>query len=270
MPLNRNAPPSPVPIVITAFGTTTKALKTYDRVDRLVRERFPNHDVRWAYTSRMVKDRVKKSRNLDFPGPDEVLSDLHAKGHAWAAVQSLHVLCGHEFDRLVTLAAGGPIRTAMGLPLLTAPEDFDAVVQALAPELRPEEDEAVILAGHGTDHPIWCAYAALEQRLRQVVGRRVYVGLVEGAPGPEEILKRVRADGCSRVRLVPFMLVAGRHFLEDLAGREDSWKALFEEQGLKVALDTRGLGQRDGIIEVFCRHISQALDVIPGCAEERG
>lgn len=266
MPMDRNAPISPVPIVITAFGTTTKALKTYDRVDRLVRERFPDHDVCWAYTSRMVKDRVKKSRNLEFPGPDEVLSDLHAKGHAWAVVQSLHVLCGHEFDRLAAVAAKASIRTAMGLPLLTAPEDFDAVVEALAPELRPEEDEAVILAGHGTDHPIWCAYAALEQRLRQVVGPRVYVGLVEGAPGPEEILERVRMSACLRVRLVPFMLVAGRHFLEDLAGKEDSWKAQFESQGLEVVLEERGLGSREGIIEVFCRHIAQALDVIPGCA----
>lgn len=270
MPLNGNASHCPVPIVITAFGTTTQALKTYDRVDRRVRERFPDHDVCWAYTSRMVKDRLKKSRNLDFPGPDEVLSRLHSEGYAWAVVQSLHVLCGHEFDRLAAVAAEAPIRTAMGLPLLTAPEDFDAVVEALAPELRSEEGEAVILAGHGTDHPIWCAYAALEQRLRQVVGLRVHVGLVEGVPGPEEILERVRADGCSRVRLVPFMLVAGRHFLEDLAGREDSWKAQFESQGLNVVLEERGLGSRKGIIEVFCRHIAQALDVIPGCAEETG
>ena len=270
MPMDRNAPISPVPVVITAFGTTTQALKTYDRVDRRVRERFPDHPVCWAYTSRMVKDRVGKSRNLDFPSPDEVLSHLHAEGHVWAVVQSLHVLCGHEFDRLAAVAAEGPIRTAMGLPLLTAPEDFDAVVEALAPELRSEEGEAVILAGHGTDHPIWCAYAALEQRLRQVVGPGVHVGLVEGVPGPGELLERIRADGCSRVRLVPFMLVAGRHVLEDLAGKKDSWKAQFEGQGLEVVLEERGLGEREGIIELFCRHIAQALDVIPGCAGETG
>jgi len=256
-----------VPIVITAFGTTTTALKTYDRVDRSVRERFSDHDIRWAYTSRMVKDRVKRSRDLDFPGPDEVLSDLYAEGYAWAVVQSLHVLCGHEFDRLVQLASGGPLRTAMGLPLLTAPEDFDAVAEALAPELRPEEGEALVLAGHGTDHPIWCAYAALEQRLRRVAGPHVHVGLEEGSPGPEEIGERVQAAGLARVRLGPFLLVAGRHFLEDLAGQEDSWKASLEEQGLKVALDDRGLGQHDGIVEVFCRHIEKALDVIPASSE---
>ncbi|MGM0663506.1 MAG: sirohydrochlorin cobaltochelatase [Thermodesulfobacteriota bacterium] len=252
-----------IPIVISAFGTTTKALKTYDRVDAFVRKRFPGHEIRWAYTSRIVKDRVKQSRNLHFPGPGEVLSALHDEGHTWAVVQSLHVLCGHEFDRLVEVAAAGPIRTAMGLPLLSAPEDFDEVVAVMAPELRPGEDGAVVLVGHGTDHPMWCAYDALEQRFQRAAGTGVHVGLVEGSPGPGVILGRVQAAGCSRVRLVPFMLVAGRHVLEDLAGPEHSWKAAFEALGIEVSLDEQGLGVRDGIIEIFCRHIAQVLDVIP-------
>ena len=256
-----------IPIVITAFGTTTKALKTYDRVHERVLERFPDHDIRWAYTSRMVKDRVRKSRNLEFPDPAEVLSALRDEGHDWAAVQSLHVLCGHEFDRLVDLVSASPVRTAMGLPLLSSPEDFDGVAGVLAPELRAGKDEAVVLVGHGTDHPMWCAYAALEQRMRRVAGSHVHVGLVEGAPGPGEILERVLAAGCSRVRLVPFMLVAGVHFLEDLAGEEDSWRSAFEDRGIEVVLEDRGLGSRGGIIDIFCRHIAQALDVIPGTGE---
>ncbi len=266
MPLNQKRPSPAVPIVITAFGTTTRALETYDRLDVRVRERFSGHDVRWAYTSRVVKDRVKRSRNLDFPDPGEVLSALEAEGHSWAVVQSLHVLCGHEFDRLVEVSRAGPVRTAVGLPLLSSPEDFDEVATALAPELGRDEDEAVVLAGHGTDHPIWCAYEALEQRMRRAAGPRVYVGLVEGSPGPEDVLERLQADGCGRVRLIPFMLVAGRHFLEDLAGEEGSWKALFEARGLRVELDPRGLGGREEIMEVFCRHIAEALDVIPRCA----
>jgi sirohydrochlorin cobaltochelatase len=252
-----------IPIVITAFGTTTRALETYALLDARVRERFPDHEIRWAYSSRMVRERVKRSRNLDFPDPGEVLSALKEEGHAWSVVQSLHVLCGHEFDRLVKAAEASPVRTAMGLPLLSSPQDFEEVAAALAPDLAGGEDEAVVLAGHGTDHPIWCAYEALEQRVRQAAGPRVYVGLVEGASGAEDVVDRVRADGCSRVRLVPFMLVAGRHFLEDLAGQEGSWKARFEAHGLEVALDPRGLGARGGIAEVFCRHIAEALDVIP-------
>jgi sirohydrochlorin cobaltochelatase len=256
-----------IPIVITAFGTTTRALETYALLDARVRERFPDHEVRWAYSSRMVRERVKRSRNLDFPDPGEVLSVLKEEGHDWAVLQSLHVLCGHEFDRLVKVAEASPVRTAVGLPLLSSPQDFDEVAAALTPDLAGGEDEAVVLAGHGTDHPIWCAYEALEQRLRRAAGPRVYVGLVEGDAGAEVVVDRVRADGCARVRLVPFMLVAGRHFLEDLAGGEGSWKGRFEASGLAVELDPRGLGARDGIAEVFCRHVEEALDVIPQGSE---
>ena len=267
MPLKSKKPSPPVPIVITAFGTTTRALETYGRLDARVRERFPGHEVRWAYSSRMVKDRVKRTRDLDFPDPGEVLSALKEEGYGWTVVQSLHVLCGHEFDRLVQVAQEAPVRTAVGLPLLSSPQDFDEVATVLAPDLVAGDGEAVALVGHGTDHPIWCAYEALEQRVRRAAGPRVYVGLVEGSPGAEAVLERVAADGCERVRVVPFMLVAGRHFLEDLAGGEGSWKARFEARGLEVALDPRGLGMRDEIAEVFCRHIADALDVIPGGGE---
>ncbi len=258
-----------VPIVITAFGTTTRALETYDRIEARCRERFPECEVRWAYSSRMVKDRVKHRRALNFPDPVEVLSALYAEGHTWAVVQSLHVICGHEFHRLARLAEESPIRTSMGLPLLTAPDDLEEVARVLSPELCTAGDEAAVLVGHGTDHPAWCAYAALEQRARRLAGPHVYVGVVEGSPGPEEILERVLGAGYERVRLFPFMLVAGRHFLEDLSGPEDSWKSAFEARGLGVALDGKGLGARDGVIEVFLRHAAEAVDVIPESAGPR-
>ena len=31
------------PIVLTAFGTTAKAMDTYDYMDKIIRERFSNH-----------------------------------------------------------------------------------------------------------------------------------------------------------------------------------------------------------------------------------
>ena len=54
------------PIVMVAFGTTTKARS-----------------------------------DIELKPPYQVLSDLWAKGHQWAVVQSMHLICGHEFYRLV-------------------------------------------------------------------------------------------------------------------------------------------------------------------------
>jgi sirohydrochlorin cobaltochelatase len=59
------------------------------------------------------------------------------------------------------------------------------------------------------------------------------------------------------------MLVAGVHVLEDIAGEEDSLKNAFESAGLSVSIDTDGLGKQPAVIDIFIRHIRDALDMVP-------
>lgn len=251
------------PIVMVAFGTTSKAIETYRFIDEAVKQRFPDNDIFWAYSSRMVKARVKSRRKIKMKHPHQVLAELDRKGHEWAVVQSLHLVCGHEFYRLVDEVRNGPIRVAMGLPLLTDHQDYACVVDVLRSVLIVAEDEAMVMVGHGTDHPIWTAYTALHQLCREKYGSGIFFGVVEGHPGRETIVEKVAAEGYKKVRLAPFMLVAGVHFKEDLAGEKYSWKAAFEDKGILVSLEPRGLGHCCGIIDIFIRHIREGLDAIP-------
>ncbi|MEE4609093.1 MAG: sirohydrochlorin cobaltochelatase, partial [Desulfobacteraceae bacterium] len=119
------------PIVMAAFGTRRTAGGPYDLIDRRVRQTFPGHAVRWAFSSRVV-GRIASRQGVSVPsGPEEVLAELHAAGHHWAVLQSTHVLCGHEFHRLLRQAAAAPLRVSVGLPLLTDPPDFEAIAALL-------------------------------------------------------------------------------------------------------------------------------------------
>jgi sirohydrochlorin cobaltochelatase len=170
----------------------------------------------------------------------------------------------HEFYRLLAEVDRCGIRTSIGLPLLSAVEDYEAVVRALAPLVEKNEDEARVLVGHGTDHPCWSSYPALQHMLQQKYGAKVHVGAVEdGYPDQQSIVRAVVDGGYARVRLASFMLVAGVHFEEDLAGDEDSWKRVFEAAGIQVELEKGGVGFNPQIIEIFCRHMEAALDIIP-------
>jgi len=71
-------------------------------------------------------------------------------------------------------------------------------------------------------------------------------------------------SGLKRVRLLPLMLVAGRHVQEDLAGPEDSWQIALEQAGLTVTLEATGLLHYPGVSKIFQEHIEKALDIIPG------
>jgi len=252
------------PIIMTTFGTTTRAMRTYSHIDAAVKAAFPDRVIKWAYTSRMVRAHMKKKRNVGMKDLRQVLDELYHNGHQWAVVQSLHLVCGHEFYRLVSEADHPAVRTSIGMPLMCSVEDYHAVVNALAPLVEKNADEAVVFVGHGTDHPAWCAYTALQHMLQGRFGSKVHVGVVEeGYPARDAVVRAVADGGYGRVRLMPLMLVAGVHFEEDLAGEENSWKTAFEAAGIEVALERSGLGFYPSVIAQFCDHIAAAADVIP-------
>jgi sirohydrochlorin cobaltochelatase len=251
------------PIVITAFGTTTRARTTYARVNEKLRHRFPGHEIHWAYTSRIVRHKLKR-QSVDMPPPLEVLTKIASQGHKWAVVQSFNMICGHEFHRLKEEVLNGPLRVSIGHSLLCSPEDLSAVADLAGSFFTEDDDTAVVLVGHGTDHCSWSVYPAFEQLLRQRYGNRSFVGVIEGDwPVRESVVENVQSAGFKRVRLVPLMLVAGIHAQEDLAGPEDSWKAAFEARGITVSIEPEGLGAHPRIIDIFGNHIQSALDVIP-------
>ncbi|QTA82423.1 Anaerobic cobalt chelatase [Desulfonema limicola] len=255
-----------IPIVMAAFGTTRRAMETYSFIDNYCKKRFPGHDILWAFSSRMVKDWSKKRHDIDILHPYQVLNQLEDQGHKWAVVQSMHLMCGHEFYRLVEEIKDCEIRTSVGLPLLCEPEDYQAAVTIFSNSFPDIDQEAVIMVGHGTDHPGWCTYLALNYIFSENFKSGIYVGVVEknGYPPRDKIIQEVKHAGYKKVRLIPFMLVAGMHVEDDLAGSEDSWQKAFEEQGISVFVENKGLGFHKKIIELYCRHIENALDVIPG------
>ncbi|MEH0019507.1 MAG: sirohydrochlorin cobaltochelatase [Desulfobacter sp.] len=262
--MNHSDKKKAIPLVVTAFGTTEKAFSTYGKMDAIFREEFPDNPIHWAYSSRMVKHALKKKKDLDLKDPIETMAELAGQGHRWVVLQSLHLICGHEFDRLVSEREHVDLRAAMGLPLLTSHRDYAEVADVLTGQIpAPGSGTAAVIVGHGTDHPAWSAYPAFEDMLRQICGPHVYAGVVEGHPDQDVILERVKKDGYEKIVLIPFMLVAGVHFKEDLTCEEDSWQKTFERAGIEVSVVDHGIGELPGMARIFCRHMADALDVIP-------
>ncbi len=250
------------PIVLVAFGTTTRALETYAFMDSVFKERLKSRDILWAYSSRMVRDFVKKRKGIDLKPPLEVLNHLASQGHEWAVVQSLHLISGHEFYRMVEEVSLMTLRVSIGLPLLTSPRDYQDVACAFKSWTTGSRETANVFVGHGTDHPSWASYPALENIFRKLTGGNIFVGVVDGSPSAGEVVEAVCQGGFSKVRLIPLMLVAGTHFFEDLAGAENSWKQAFERRGLEVTMVAEGIGYNPEIVEIFCRHIEEATEAI--------
>lgn len=255
-------------ILVVSFGTsfpeTRKA--TIEACEKVIDAAFPDHEVRRAFTSHIVIDVIKKKEGVTIYKPEEALQQMYKDGFSEVIVQPLHIIPGEEFHEKIVKnvqAFHGAFEVLrIGDPILSTNEDYAMAVEAMheqMPDLGP--DEAVVFMGHGTHHPANAAYAALQYRLA-MEGVPAYVGTVEGYPELEEVLTLLKRDNISKVTLMPFMVVAGDHASNDMAGDEpDSWKSILIEEGFDVSVYLHGLGENKAIQDIYVQHVKKALEV---------
>lgn len=281
----------PPAIVLAAFGTTApEALPGIRHVEERVRDAFPDSDVHLAFTSAVVRDKWRdRGREAGFrethPGlealydlksPLTTLALIQEAGPRPIFVQSLHITNGSEFEDLRNLVnqlsglathrgAKKPFpHLVLGESALGrgAPADLDRAARALEPLVREARkiDAALVLMGHGNEHLAIQSYCDLASVLRERYGP-VFLGLVEGEPGYERVAADARQARAWKLLLAPFMLVAGDHALNDLAGQdEDSWASRFRAEGFAVGARLQGLGELDAWADLYVERLRGLME----------
>lgn len=249
------------PIILTAFGTSSTARTTYDLIESEVKDQFPTHEIHWGFTSKILQKKIKKETGETIHQPLEIVDRLRQKNHRRVIVQSLHLFSGSEFQALCqTLQKHNDICT-VGDPILTNPDDYLALMTMLAPIIEKDADQAILVVGHGTSHPIWPVYSALEHLLQTCFGPRLFVGTVEKYPDTYGLEKTIKTRGYKKVFMIPLFLIAGLHYRRDMMGNGvDSWKTRLEKEGLQVDCLNQGLAQIPGFSDLLCSHIRNAMD----------
>jgi sirohydrochlorin cobaltochelatase len=255
-------------VLLVAFGTTVpEAMKAFDRIEEQVKKAFPKDEVRWAFTSKIVRKKLRKE-GKDLASPPVALAKLLEDGYTHITIASFHSLPGEEFHDLYQdvqamrqMADTSDRKMLVSWPLLSSRENMEAVLKAILKDLpkarRP--GDAVLLMGHGSEHhPGDAVYAALNYYSRDI-DPNLFVGTVEGNPKLEDILPKLKKKGIKKVYLVPFMAVAGDHARNDMCGSEaDSWKALLTKEGFEVECVLKGTAENPDIVAIWLGNIKKA------------
>ncbi len=257
-------------ILLVAFGTSEpEARGAVDGIVEAVKKGFPGVEVRLAYTSNIIRRKILREEGLDIDSPLLALARMQDEGIRSVTVQSLHIIPGEEYDQL-TEAAGafrgiggkyGFDRLAVGAPLLYSFDDYEKTAALLKKKYGRLADDggAVVFMGHGTHHHANGAYSQM-QALFDHEGLPFVMGVVEGFPGLDTVKGRLASMKPRQVTLVPFMVVAGDHARNDMADEEDpeSWISELRGEGYDVKAVLQGLGDGEGLAELFIDHIREA------------
>jgi sirohydrochlorin cobaltochelatase len=253
-------------ILLVAFGSReASAQASFDNIQRKVAAVHPNIEVRWAYTSHIIREKLAgQGKMLD--SPTMALARMHDDGFTHVVVQSLHTIAGAEYHDLMRIVNGframaGFRKISLGTPLMATQEDMTRIVAALTGVVPKERkpNEAVVLMGHGTHHPANAFYAALMFQL-QLHDANIFLGTVEGYPDLELIKAQMQAKRIKKAYLMPFMSVAGDHAKNDMAGDDpDSWKSILTKAGITCKPVMKGTAEYDAFADIWVDHIGAAL-----------
>lgn len=243
-------------VVVVSFGTTfPEAMPAIEGIEQAVARRCGQPVFR-AFTSNIVRKRLKERDNLDIPNPHILFTQLMAQGYDKITCLSTHVIPGVEYERLCRDAAQFPC-VNVAKPLLWSESDYTISVHAVMQSIPPRRDsEALVLMGHGTEHFANAAYCELERKFRTEGYTNVHVGTVDGYPTLESIIPQLQASGTKKIMLMPFMIVAGDHARNDLSGDDsNSWKSRLESLGMETRTVLKGLGEIPAIADKFAGHL---------------
>lgn len=269
-------------IVLTAFGTSTKARVTYDALEAAVKKAWPESEVRWAFTSEVIRERVNARAAKDgkaerLSSLQQALADLEAAGYRKVAVQPVHIFPGEEYEEVLSIVKNFPgLRIETGETLMQRWEVMYRLVKALSKDFLAPEEGCSVLVAHGT--PMTnvgsnIAYMGLDRHLR-LKYPNVWLGGVDGVADREDALAAAAKWPVKRVRFIPFMYVAGDHIMNDVMGEEkatwnESWRAEMEGKGFAVEALTadmggekyyKGLGFMPETVDVFLAEIRRSLE----------
>lgn len=262
-------------ILVVSFGTTyPDTLKaTIESVENKVRESFPDYEVRRAFTSRIIVKKLLERDNVKIETETEALQRLKAEGYTEVVVQPLHIVPGAEYEKIKGIVAHLRAQKAfksieLGRPLLyypgveEHPDDYSTAIAAVKSQLpQLGRQDAVVFMGHGGPHPANLAYAALQMKFADNAMDNVFIYTVEGYPALDQVMAKLRAANKKNITLMPFMLVAGDHASNDMAGdEEDSAKSILTAAGFKVKTYVKGLGENLAIQDIYVQHIKDAME----------
>lgn len=254
-------------ILLVSFGTSVPEAKvSFEKIDAMVKKRYPDVAVRWAYTSKIIRHKLAKEGEV-IPSPAEALAKMADENFTEVVVQSLHVIPGEEYHSLVRTAHAfqgmpkGIKRIFVGYPLLSTNDDLETFAKTLL-SLYPAEKRdgaALVLMGHGTHHPADVVYPALQYHFARL-DPSVVVGTVEGFPTLEDVQSFLKEKGYKKATLLALMSVAGDHARNDMAGDEDdSWKSVLEKDGIACETVLHGLAELPPIAELWLQRLDGAM-----------
>lgn len=254
-------------ILVISFGTSYDDTRnnTIGAIEEDIKKAYPNYEVRRAFTSKIILAKLKKRDDLQIANITQAMENLIKDKFETVICQPTYIMNGYEYYDMIkeiNIFKDKFKSLQFGTPLLTSTQDYYNMVDAVNKEIpKLDFDDALLLVGHGTKHFANSSYAALDYQFKDNGNKNIFVGTIENYPNLNTVLKQIKALNFKKIYLMPLMIAAGEHAINDIAGdNPTSWKTIFENEGFEVKLILKGLGEYQSIRKIYIERIKMLVN----------
>ncbi len=202
-----------------------------------------------AYTSGMILN-VLAREGVRIPTVEQAAEQILSDGVRELVVVPTHMIPGMEYHKMLNALEpyrSGFDKVAVTTTVLENQRDCEALVPVLRDICGFEPGIEYILMGHGTEADANIRYTQMNEAFNRAELSNVRIASVEAKPDMEDALERLNQikgrRNIEKVIVQPFMVVAGDHAKNDMAGEEESYVTRLREAGFTVEPVIKGLGE---------------------------
>lgn len=253
-------------ILVVSFGTfygETRQL-TIEVIKNTIKNEYPDIPVYEAWTSKVIIAKLQKMAGEKIRTVKEMLKVMNEDGITDVYIQPTYMMNGFENEQMREEAFSCRENFEymfLGDPLISTEEDMKEIVRIVCDHYAAlKKEEALILMGHGTKHHINEGYRELERMFGNIKDQTICLCTIEEDKRLETILEILNQKKIKKIYLTPFLIVAGKHAITDLAGESsNSWYNRCKNAGFEVFCYMKGLGEYPEVQRMFCRHLKNIM-----------
>lgn len=215
-----------------------------------------------AYTSGVIINKLAKE-GVKIHSVEEALQEMTDAGIEALYVISTHMIPGIEYGKMLGVLEKYRVsfqKLMVAAPVLEKEEDCGKLVPVIRELLEIRNDYEYVLMGHGTEAEANIRYSQMNEAFVKAGLSNVRIASVEAKPDIADALNKLsEKKKVQKVILHPFMIVAGDHAWNDMAGNEDSYFTYLTDAGYTVEAIIKGLGEYPNFRQIFVDKLEELM-----------
>ena len=254
-------------IVLVAFGSANLEgiKKSIGLLEKDLEKCFgEDYTIFKAFTSNKVIDLLKERYDYVVPHLSKVLFNLVNQGYEEVIIQPLHIMSGrdkNQIEETVNEYKYSMKKLVISKSLFTEEEENlnkeSYEVGRIILENIGNND--ILLVGHGSKRSSNKLYDVIEEAVRNITDKRVYMATLEGEKTIDTVIEKLVRDKVNNLIVKPLFIIPGKHVVSDISIGEGSWIEMLRERNINITINEDSLLQYEKIRKLYIRNINEVI-----------